>query len=149
MVERYTRISPDVISYEATIEDPNVFTRPWKMSMPLYRRQEKDVQLDNLLLTQGWRRFVWKDILSNTFPPPAYQAETGIGISGRVLSAGGKPAAGAKVFLLFNIDLDSSISCVFEDSTVSGILLILALLLGIIFKFLIFPILVHQFNQLE
>jgi hypothetical protein len=41
VVERYTRTSPDVISYEATIEDPNVFTRPWKMSMPLYRRQER------------------------------------------------------------------------------------------------------------
>jgi len=64
---------------------------------------DKDGQLDNLLLTQGWRRFVWKDILSNTFPPLAYQAETGMGISGRVLTAGGKPAGGAKVFLLFNI----------------------------------------------
>jgi hypothetical protein len=45
VVERYTRTSPDVISYQATIEDPNVFTRPWKMSMPLYRRQEKNAQL--------------------------------------------------------------------------------------------------------
>ncbi|HYL74154.1 MAG TPA: hypothetical protein VEU96_08095 [Bryobacteraceae bacterium] len=45
VVERYTRISPDVISYEATIEDPDVFTRPWKISMPLYRRQEKNVQI--------------------------------------------------------------------------------------------------------
>ncbi|HEV3331501.1 MAG TPA: hypothetical protein VG096_10995 [Bryobacteraceae bacterium] len=45
VVERYTRTSPDVISYEATIEDPEVFTRPWKMSMLLYRRQEKNAQL--------------------------------------------------------------------------------------------------------
>jgi hypothetical protein len=45
VVERYTRTSPDVISYEATIEDPSVFTRPWKMSMPLYRRQEKNAML--------------------------------------------------------------------------------------------------------
>jgi hypothetical protein len=45
VVERYTRTSPDVISYEATIEDPDVFTRPWKISMPLYRRQEKNAQL--------------------------------------------------------------------------------------------------------
>ena len=45
VVERYTRTSPDVISYEATIEDPAVFTRPWKVSMPLYRRQEKNAQL--------------------------------------------------------------------------------------------------------
>jgi len=34
-----------VIQYEATIDDPKVFTRPWKMSMPLYRRQEKNAQL--------------------------------------------------------------------------------------------------------
>jgi len=45
VVERYTRTSPDVIAYEATIEDPNVFTRPWKMSMALYRRQERNAQL--------------------------------------------------------------------------------------------------------
>jgi hypothetical protein len=45
VVERYTRTSPDIISYEATIEDPNVFTKPWKMSMPLYRRAEKNAQL--------------------------------------------------------------------------------------------------------
>jgi hypothetical protein len=45
VVERYTRTSPDVIRYEATIEDPKVFTRPWKISMPLYRRQEKNAQL--------------------------------------------------------------------------------------------------------
>jgi len=45
VVERYTRTSPDVISYEATIEDPKVFTRPWKIGMPLYRRQEKNAQI--------------------------------------------------------------------------------------------------------
>ena len=45
VVERYTPTGPDHLSYEVTIEDPNVFTRPWTMSMPLYRRQESDVQL--------------------------------------------------------------------------------------------------------
>ncbi|MBV8842504.1 MAG: hypothetical protein JO307_06810 [Bryobacterales bacterium] len=45
VVERYTRTSPDVISYEATIEDPKTFTKSWKISMPLYRRQEKNAQL--------------------------------------------------------------------------------------------------------
>lgn len=45
VVERYTRTSPDVISYEATIEDKQIFSRPWKISMPLYRRQEKNVQI--------------------------------------------------------------------------------------------------------
>jgi len=45
VVERYTRTGPDTLTYEVTIEDPKVFTRPWKMSMPLYRRLEKNVQL--------------------------------------------------------------------------------------------------------
>jgi len=45
VVERYTPISPYHLMYEATIEDPTVFTRPWKMSMPLYRRIEEDVRL--------------------------------------------------------------------------------------------------------
>jgi hypothetical protein len=45
VVERYTRTAPDIISYEATIEDKNVFSRPWKISMPLHRRIEKSAQL--------------------------------------------------------------------------------------------------------
>jgi hypothetical protein len=45
VVERYTPISPDALNYEVTIEDPKVFSRPWKMSMPLYRRLEKNAQL--------------------------------------------------------------------------------------------------------
>ena len=45
VVERYTRTGPDHLLYEVTIEDPKVFTRPWKMSMPIYRRQEANVQL--------------------------------------------------------------------------------------------------------
>ena len=45
VVERYTPLSPYHMMYEATVEDPNVFTRPWKISFPLYRRMEKNVQL--------------------------------------------------------------------------------------------------------
>jgi len=45
VVERYTRTSPDHLQYEATIEDPAVFTRPWKISMTLYRKVEKNAQL--------------------------------------------------------------------------------------------------------
>lgn len=45
VVERYTPMTPDALLYEATIEDPNVYARPWKMSMPLYRRLEPNVQL--------------------------------------------------------------------------------------------------------
>jgi hypothetical protein len=45
VVERYTPTGPNTMVYEATIEDPAVFTRPWKISMPLYRRQERNVEL--------------------------------------------------------------------------------------------------------
>jgi hypothetical protein len=45
VVERYTPISRDAFRYEATIEDPKVFTRPWKISMPIYRRLEPNAQL--------------------------------------------------------------------------------------------------------
>ncbi len=45
VVERYTRVQPDVVNYEATIEDANVYTRPWKVSFPLYRRLDKNAQI--------------------------------------------------------------------------------------------------------
>lgn len=45
VVERFTRTGPDHISYEATIEDPEVFTEPWQMRMPLYRRQEDNIRI--------------------------------------------------------------------------------------------------------
>ena len=45
VVERYTLQSPDVLMYEATIEDPKVYSRPWTIRMPLYRRLEDNAQL--------------------------------------------------------------------------------------------------------
>jgi hypothetical protein len=45
VVERYTPIGPNHIQYEATIEDPKVFTRPWRISFPLYRRLEKGIRV--------------------------------------------------------------------------------------------------------
>jgi hypothetical protein len=45
VIERYTPTDADHINYEVTIEDPNVFTRPWKMSMPLYRRLEPNLKI--------------------------------------------------------------------------------------------------------
>jgi hypothetical protein len=45
LTERFTLMTPDVIWYEVTIEDPNVYTRPWKIAMPLYRRMEPNMQL--------------------------------------------------------------------------------------------------------
>jgi hypothetical protein len=45
VTERFTAMDKDHLNYEVTIEDPKVFTRPWKMSMPLYRIVEKNAQI--------------------------------------------------------------------------------------------------------
>jgi hypothetical protein len=45
VVERINARSAETLNYEATIEDASVFTKPWKISMPLYRRLEKNAQL--------------------------------------------------------------------------------------------------------
>lgn len=44
-IKRYSLISHDHLLYEATIEDPNVFTQPWTISLPLYRRVEQELEL--------------------------------------------------------------------------------------------------------
>src|SRR5262245_34970803 len=43
--ERYTPMGPNVLMYEATITDPDVYTKPWKIRLPLYRRLDKNMQL--------------------------------------------------------------------------------------------------------
>ena len=68
VVERYTRTSPDVISYEATITDPSVFTRPWKISMPLYRRQEKNEQLLEFKCTEFVEELMYGQWRKNPLP---------------------------------------------------------------------------------
>jgi hypothetical protein len=46
VVERYTPSGPNMMSYSATIEDDNVFTRPWTITMPLYRRVDRDALME-------------------------------------------------------------------------------------------------------
>jgi hypothetical protein len=45
VIERYSPLDANTINYEATMEDPAVFTRPWKISLPLYRHREKNARL--------------------------------------------------------------------------------------------------------
>jgi hypothetical protein len=53
VVERYTRVGPNTIDYEATIEDPKTYSRPWKISMPLHRNTEPDFELREQECTEG------------------------------------------------------------------------------------------------
>jgi hypothetical protein len=45
IVERYLMTDADHITYEATIEDNKLYTKPWKITMPLYKRVEKNAQI--------------------------------------------------------------------------------------------------------
>ncbi len=42
VVERYRMTTPDTIQFEATIEDPKVFTKPWTIRVLLQRRADRD-----------------------------------------------------------------------------------------------------------
>lgn len=65
-----------------TIEQPARYFDPTNE----YAKQH----LDLLMLTQGWRRFVWKDVLQDQLPPAQYSFEQGLTISGRVNLPQGK-----------------------------------------------------------
>jgi len=61
-----------------------------KIENPNYFFENKDKRkrqylLDLLMLTHGWRRFTWQEIIENNTLPPKYKAEKGITISGKTL----------------------------------------------------------------
>ena len=66
VTERWTRISPEHLQYEATIDDPEVFTRPWTMSFPLYRRINEDAELNEFRCVE----FAEPYILGTLSKPP-------------------------------------------------------------------------------
>lgn len=56
--------------------------------------------LDILMLTQGWRRFVWKDIIEERKPTFSHILETGLSVTGRALRPNGKPANNVSLTLM-------------------------------------------------
>ncbi|HWZ15762.1 MAG TPA: TonB-dependent receptor plug domain-containing protein [Mucilaginibacter sp.] len=56
--------------------------------------------LDLVMLTHGYRRFEWKKVLNNEYPPMAWQPESGLDISGQVKNLFGKPIAKGTITLL-------------------------------------------------
>lgn len=62
---------------------------------------EKRDHLDLLLMTQGYRRFVWSDLIAGKLAKPIYPAEKMVSsISGKLLTLRGKPVANGKITLL-------------------------------------------------
>ena len=55
-IERISARSAETLNYEITIEDPNVFTRTWKMSFPLYKHVEPNAQITEYRCVEFWRK---------------------------------------------------------------------------------------------
>jgi hypothetical protein len=62
VIERFTLIDPDHMNYEATVEDAQVFTRPWKIRLPLYRRIEKNAQLTEFKCVEFSEELLYGDL---------------------------------------------------------------------------------------
>jgi len=100
LVERFTMTGPDTIQYEVTIEDPKVFTRPWKISMPLHRHTDMDRVLEyhcNAEAEEARGDFerdprTWYPGPSATAPPAASAPDEG---AAPTQAAAGQPANGS------------------------------------------------------
>jgi hypothetical protein len=64
VVERYTLIDANTMNYEATIEDSAVFTRPWKISLPLYRLRDKNARLLEFKCVEFVEELLYGDLVS-------------------------------------------------------------------------------------
>jgi hypothetical protein len=89
-IQTYLWLNADLKGY---IESPGYY----------FSKQNTDAAaaIDNLMLTQGWRRFDWKDVVKENIPEPKYPAEhTGHIVTGKVVnSATGKPMEKVETFI--------------------------------------------------
>ncbi|WP_316769446.1 TonB-dependent receptor plug domain-containing protein [Pedobacter frigiditerrae] len=60
---------------------------------------DRESHLDNLLLTQGWRRFVWQEVINEKDPEITFRPEQSLEIAGKITSIGNKPMPNAKVIM--------------------------------------------------
>jgi len=65
VTERFKPEGPNLIRYEVTVDDPDTFTRPWKMSMPIYRHMEPNAQLQDFRCVPFSERFLYGDLELN------------------------------------------------------------------------------------
>ncbi|ADB39219.1 TonB-dependent receptor plug [Spirosoma linguale DSM 74] len=95
-----------------TIEQPDYY---FKSANP-----DRWLKLDILMMTQGWRRFAWVDVLSGTIPPNKYPLEGGLSLTGRVIRPNQKDIGG-KVKLTFMLaKRDSTRDILIGDTDEAG-----------------------------
>ena len=66
VTERYTLMGENHLQYEATMEDPETFSEPWKISMPLYRRLDTNVQLLEFKCVEFSEELLYGDLVKKT-----------------------------------------------------------------------------------
>ena len=64
--ERYTPRGVNHIDYQATITDPEVFTEPWVIQMPLYKRVEENLQLVEYKCVEFTEELIWGHLRKET-----------------------------------------------------------------------------------
>jgi hypothetical protein len=65
VTERFTLLGPNHMSYEATLDDPQTYTRPWTIEMPLYRLIDQQAQLFEHKCVTFADRLLYQDLLQN------------------------------------------------------------------------------------
>ena len=73
VVERYTATSASHLNYEATIEDPDTYTRPWTVSLPLYRRVDENMQLLELKCVEFAEELMYGHLRKDPDLTPTYR----------------------------------------------------------------------------
>jgi hypothetical protein len=62
VVERYSLLDANTMNYEAAIEDPKTFSRPWKINVTLYRHREKDARLLEFKCVEFTEELIYGDL---------------------------------------------------------------------------------------
>ncbi len=108
-IRSHLLLSSDLVG---TIEQPDAYFNP--------ANKERWLQLDLLLLTQGWRRFSWTDVLSGTVPPIKHPLEKGLSLTGRVVRPNQKDIGGTVKLTFIIAKKDSSRQILAGESDEAG-----------------------------
>jgi hypothetical protein len=73
IVERWTPTSDYTMRYEAEITDPEVYTRPWKISFNLYKAVGDDAQLQQFKCVEFVEELMYGHLRKNPLPGPALE----------------------------------------------------------------------------
>ena len=69
VTERYTLIDDHLMQYEATVDDPQTFSEPWTIRMPLYRRIEENARLLEFNCVEYSEQLLYGDVITGGPPP--------------------------------------------------------------------------------